>query len=247
MHNPSSPDTIFNAKGEVSFPIKQLEAVWQEWNLDAASLGIMIAELNPMTAQTGELDSRLNAHDAVCLATMSAAIATLRAPRGKAASLSPAPVHGKIIAFDMYVKDQWMANYAKLPGLTSSSWRRLEQDVSFAILELQFGLDRVSVYFSPHPSAWWKYDRLLQTIAVAHDVKWTEDALTKKMASMKLLSSVEKVERVRGAKYVAVEVSGEKRYVLADGSLTHNCKYPLSPLQAFEICLTSFDYKFACE
>ena len=30
-------------------------------------------------------------------------------------------------------------------------------------------------------------------------------------------------------------------------TFTMDMQYPLSPLQAFSICLTSFDYKFACE
>jgi tubby-related protein 1 len=30
-------------------------------------------------------------------------------------------------------------------------------------------------------------------------------------------------------------------------SFTMDVAYPLTPLQAFQICLTSFDYKFACE
>ena len=30
-------------------------------------------------------------------------------------------------------------------------------------------------------------------------------------------------------------------------TFTMDMQYPLSPIQAFQICLTSFDNKFACE
>lgn len=44
----------------------------------------------------------------------------------------------------------------------------------------------------------------------------------------------------------------DERVILQFGRIGKDCftmdfQYPLSPLQAFSICLTSFDYKFACE
>jgi hypothetical protein len=282
LHNPLAADTILDAAGEVAFPIRQLERAWTEWGLDMPSLKVMITEMNPTIAQTSQLDSRLHAYDTVCLATMSAAIDVLRAPKaGAAGSSSTAEAaRGSLIAFGQHARTRWMSDYVKLPGLTGASWRRHDVDYTFQMLDLQFGRDTVTVFFSPDPSAEWMVDGLMQTIAEAHGVEWTEKVITQKMEKWNALSCVDKIKMVDGDNFTAVEVDGEERFVLADHSLTHNCasvknfqlihvddpenvilqfgrigkdtftmdlQYPLSPLQAFSICLTSFDYKFACE
>lgn len=104
------------------------------------------------------------------------------------------------------------------------SFALLSKGISGLLVRLaaDHGEREALVVFSPHPSAYMHFSRVAAAIAMAHDVPLTPEVLARLV--IKPYSLIQSIVKVDGrAEYTLLNVSGTRRYVLADGTLVHNC------------------------
>lgn len=208
LHNPLVEESTFNAFGNKAFTFKQLEKAWQQCELDPSREQVLITELNPSVASTGTLDSRRAEYDAVCQATLTAVLETR--PR-------------VVLAFGLYVRQRWQSDAAKLTLVEDAEL--FEDRMELTLVDGS----SVQVLFALHPSCYWGFDTVLDAVIKAHreSIPMSDEALTSMLAeaAKKCWTIIKEVKKIiiKDGQYVAIQVDGDQRFVLADGALTHNC------------------------
>jgi len=144
------------------------------------------------------------------------------------AALSPLrDTHGgTIVAFGMIARWRWMQHWRELAA-SGQMVRDSNDDVS-----LQLVLDdgsRVAVFFAPHPSAAWRHEDLLRTLAKAHQLPAERlAAVMRRDGVFRMFERIGSVQTVAGGQFMEIAVAAEdERFVLADGVVTHNSKQRL--------------------
>jgi hypothetical protein len=203
LHNPlgklSMPD--HNGK-QLAYTIVQLERAWRALSIDPAKARVAITELNPIASLTAGIDS---GYDDDCRASMTAVL-------NKSAAT-------KIVVFGRSAKEQWMNEVHLLPGVVSvevKKGRTVQRLLTMADGRV------VTVVESTHPSANHLFHNVLYAVADAHRLQVSEEAI---QAADGGWSHISAIEVVPGAEFASITVdSEEKRFVLKDGTLTHNCQ-----------------------
>lgn len=219
LHNPLTEASMLNADGCKAFTIKQLEFAWQVLGMEVSKHdGIAITELNPLCSATGVIQSTKQLYDRVCTASL---LATL---------LTGVPV---VIAFGKFAVTRWKAINADLiPGITDVQTLRGANGVDRTTFTFN-GIAR-HVLHSPHPSARSprKLQLLVKAVAEAHalitgrEVRIPETIALVQAFSYKLEEPVRLTSppTAQGYPYTVLNVSGNNRFALDGGILTHNCK-----------------------
>jgi hypothetical protein len=93
LHNTLTKVPFLNSSNKLAFTLRQLAKVWSILDIQLTeSKRMVVTELNPVSAETGVVDSRLPLYDEPCRNSM---LATLHTGTRT------------IIAFGMYTGDRW--------------------------------------------------------------------------------------------------------------------------------------------
>ena len=209
LYNPLKSDDDVSHFGSKNFAFAQLEpshaALGVKFNHES---GFMVTELNPIAAGADAIESSNLEYDQICRATMSA-------------SIQPESVH-TLVAFGKHTINRWKADAKSLNGVASAVPRSYRKSDG---LELTMENGRViRVLFAAHPCQWSALSQVIHTLAAAHDLpESVADAVIAKGTIEEIgLESIEPVNTP--TQIVNIGIKGDnKRYALADGTLTHNC------------------------
>ena len=217
LHNPLRQEhTVLNQNGAPAFTYRQLEAAWNTLLMSPDKQHIATMELNPTVTQTGDLDSRLQLYDAVCEQSMRAALA-----------MEPKA----IIAFGRYVRARWLADAGKLPGVTQVSFQ-YDKNGGLESLLLHTATGVVPVFMCAHPSAGYAIDTVLAAIGRVHNVAKAIVEIAVSEASKLILNHIEAVVLRSETACVSIAVDNQDhRFLLGDGSITHNCRYDYETIE----------------
>lgn len=205
LHNPlvgGEADTVLNAQGSKALTIAQLERARSVAGVPTADARSVIVELNPLAADTGVVDSLSSEFDAVCVASLRAALA-----------MQPLA----IIAFGQYARRRWQQHLARLPRV--SAVRKLRRDLW--LVSVAGVAEPVRLAFAVHPCVRWGFSSVVRAVHAAHGLTTvlTDDMLNSESAGLCRFD----IERVDGqAQYAGVRVDVmDGRFMLADGVLSH--------------------------
>jgi hypothetical protein len=190
-----------------SFAISQLERAWAQLGIDISASMLLLSEWRdpPTGAPIDSIRSHVDGDDGGhSLASMTAALA-----------LEPKA----IVVFGAQARMQWCRNFSLIP-LVRDGEVILEQGRLLLRLHLHSGYV-VVVHFSPHPAEGLWLSDVVATLAAAHGGDVLFSTITERQRDFAMLDSV---ALVRPSTSIAIEVSGaDKRFLLADKVLTHNC------------------------
>ena len=216
LPNPFTEVSLQNTSTQQSLTIKQLRLALSSVSSSDinADDGTFITALNPIVADTDEMDSTRAEYTSLCKSTMSLALAT-----GAKA----------FVVFGSAARIRWLAHAEELAGVDSAETTYSNDDRVWSTWLEMDGGRRVRVVYSPHPCNTHKLLEVTLAIRAAradaafHVDKLAIDELERRVdeSSMVKLLSVDLVHA--DATSVGWQVDGDGRFVLGNGVLTHNC------------------------
>jgi hypothetical protein len=133
-----------------------------------------------------------------------------------------------IVAFGTQeVREQWM-QFVQQAACVDHFSMVDEQAERVARMTVESCGRSTTVFFAPHPSCTWLNGSMALAMAEAHEVLVPATTATKLAAHMQSYASLTSVKTAARAPYVTFAVdASDHRFVLADGSITHNSfKFP---------------------
>lgn len=201
LNNDDNVDYVYMMPNPLDlYTRRQLQTAWTQLGVDASASNILLSDLHPLTLPPEGLDSSAEQYDALCLASMDAALA-----------LEPKA----ILALGQFARLRWSRDWMRVASVRAGEVTMEDGRLGLK-LRLHSGAT-VVVHFSTHPSAGCGFDDVLSSIAAVHEVE-SKDRVRDSLM-------LHKIGRLgEPGPSVAIEVdSDEKRFFLADGVLTHNC------------------------
>ena len=206
LHTPMQMASLLNRKGKKAQAILRIEETEAALSIQpGAQHGIAISVINPIAWSTGVMKSALTNYDELFSRTLALAF-----------NLQPKVI---IVYGEAGVERVQMQ---QIPGLTR---KRRGTDNAPSLFCTYAGGEEIEVILSPHPAARNRYPEVLRAIAQAHRHvgNFVGDLPEDAMAPFsERIASVELLEECDGFPFVSVEVDGDHRYVLGNGTLTHN-------------------------
>jgi hypothetical protein len=203
LHNPLQQAGL-NARGELSPTFQQMEQAWRILGVNPQEERVAVTELNPMIAPSQYIDSCAPEYDKVCASMMDAALA-----------LKPRV----LVVFGYYNRERWINNVEDLEEVCDTV---MDPGCRGMAVRVHGGFV-VEVYFAPHPSWFTAYERCIEVLASAHG-----KPVPANLGGLRLdrgYSVIKDVEAAPPGRFVGLEVdSVSRRFVLADGVVTHNCR-----------------------
>jgi hypothetical protein len=238
LHQPLSQTQHLDASGQMAWTMRRVG-----WALDALQVdiaGSWVSQTLPLIGPTGSIQASDSCYDAVCEKIIQVQVAS--------------PCRAFIVC-GAEGKMRWEKSLAKaLPGveIVSQIHERLGklEHIRVKGMVLRHGVKEFAVIFAPHPSAWHHgaFNDLIIAAQLAYlfvgravaeaDGRWDERA--------KLVAPITSVVRIEEAVpfvELSVEPVGEpagdesdRRYLLANGVLTHNCGLNLTTANNVFLC-----------
>jgi hypothetical protein len=135
-----------------------------------------------------------------------------------------------IVAFGTEAREQWMQFVQQAACVDRFSMAEEEQAERVSRMTVESCGRSITVFFAPHPSCTWLNGSMALAMAEAHEVIVVPAPATanKLAAHMQSYASLTSVKTAARAPYVTFAVDApDHRFVLADGSITHNSfKFP---------------------
>lgn len=211
LDNPLSgaADPTKNALGVQCTTFNNLETVFKRVHIPIEEdSGIVITATNPIASETNGLDSREAISDEVCRAQVDMVLTALHA--------------STVIVCGKYARARW-EQVAKSPGVSKvvcavtgegHPFMKFEHTYEDDEGEAEFKVREVTVWFVGHPSRYENIDKIALVVSAA---------LGLPVPSFESggvgLTSIHKIEKRTG--FVRFTVSGDNRFALKDGTITH--------------------------
>jgi hypothetical protein len=204
LHQPLTPESRKNARGEMAKTIRVLEKAWKLLDIDPEAIGqqVMISEINPVVGSTGTIDWSARVFEDACREAMEFAL------------LCSSDI---IIVFGTPAYNRWMQTIHSCAGVQSTEMVYEEALDDEVMHVTRTDETTVRVMFVGHPSAGHLFRDVVNTIAHAHG----KAAILQRVPVVRM---IEELRLVPGeCQFVRMEVEGSGRFVLGDGCITHNC------------------------
>lgn len=211
-----------SAPGIKSQTFEQIEKLQGQLGLQVhRGAGILMTDLNPIAADMSQMRSGRREYDEVCTASIEHAL-----------SFSSK----SILVYGCLARERWLK--AIRSGAQDGLFTDVDEKTVCAVRQVSFSraVDsmtsstlRTTVFFSPHPCIWQLESVALQAMGQAHgiDSAQVELAVQKHPRSTGAAPFTAMSISRDGVKVTEIEIDAEKesdkRYVLANGMVTHNC------------------------
>lgn len=204
LYHSSTDDATASALGDAGSSFQPLDRVHQALQLEttASKSTVLLTE----STMIGHRAGRIEQADAACRRTMEVVL-----QRGVST----------IVAFGDHARYNWETDAASLNGVSAVQHGRNAIGVPQTTLEYHGRL--VTVLYSPLPHAWSQVLPIGLALASAHgvDPTWSTDRISSGIVERIRISAIAPVREMSPIVNIAIK-NENKRYALANGSLTHN-------------------------
>jgi hypothetical protein len=219
LDHPLQQRSLLHAQNEKAVTIVNLEDahLLLQSPLSQAD-GVFISHLNLVCSAIGEMNSTLDKYNTVCIESMNAVLST-----GVTA----------IVAFGKYASDRWRMHAANGTLIGVNSTRSFFDGVNqvwCSMIQMNDGRT-VGIFYAPHPCMRSKLAHIARAIRAAREhagfpvgsMDEFDFMVDQYLSNDPCLLRIDSVQASNDTVHVGWEVDGDKRFVLGNRIITHNC------------------------
>lgn len=128
-----------------------------------------------------------------------------------------------IVVLGGYARRRWLQDYKR--AFTGGVWHAsISEHGELQLTWRRTGRQDVRVLFGPHPSSWREFSRLIGVLGEAHGLDTSKIVANLQATKGPISYAIESLNECEGGDFTAISIkSKNRRFVLSDGAVTHNC------------------------